>query len=139
MKGFVDILNDTQMIIIGGLDIMENNIFYFFHIVFVKNTVRKGELAHNEQFLLFHNYFPQYPVLRHIIPCFTTRSRRTPHIAIKILFCHSNPCFTTQSAFRGSVLGQDTSEPQPSTGETREDLNNVNCRRDMTEILLKAA
>ena len=41
--------------------------------------------------------------------------------------------------FRGSVLGQDTSEPQPSTGETQEDVNNVNCRRDMTEILLKAA
>ena len=41
--------------------------------------------------------------------------------------------------FRGSVLGQDTSEPQPSTGEAQEDMNNVNCRRDMTEILLKAA
>ena len=39
--------------------------------------------------------------------------------------------------FPGSVLGQDTSEPQPSTGETQEDVNNVNCRRDMTEILLK--
>ena len=36
--------------------------------------------------------------------------------------------------FRGSVLWQDTSEPQPSTGETQEDVNNVNCRRDMTEI-----
>ena len=41
--------------------------------------------------------------------------------------------------FRGSVLGQDTSEPQPSTGETQESMNNVSCRRDMTEILLKAA
>ena len=41
--------------------------------------------------------------------------------------------------FRGSVLGQDTSEPQPSTGKTQEDMNNVSCRRDMTEILLKAA
>ena len=41
--------------------------------------------------------------------------------------------------FRGSVLGQDTSEPQPSTGEAQEDMNNVNCRREMTEILLKAA
>ena len=28
---------------------------------------------------------------------------------------------------------------QPSTGETQEDMNNVSCRRDMTEILLKAA
>ena len=28
---------------------------------------------------------------------------------------------------------------QPSTGETQEIMNNVNCRRDMTEILLKAA
>ena len=41
--------------------------------------------------------------------------------------------------FRGSVLGQDTSEPSPSTGEIQESMNNVNCRRDMTEILLKAA
>ena len=36
--------------------------------------------------------------------------------------------------FRGSVLGQDTSEP----GLVLESENNVNCRRDMTEILLKA-
>ena len=41
--------------------------------------------------------------------------------------------------FRGSVLEQDTSEPQPSTGETQEDVNNVNCHRDITEILLKVA
>ena len=41
--------------------------------------------------------------------------------------------------FPGSVLGQDTSEPQPSTGEAQEDMNNVSCRPDMTEILLKAA
>ena len=27
----------------------------------------------------------------------------------------------------------------PSTGETQEDMNNVSCRRDMTEIMLKAA
>ena len=41
--------------------------------------------------------------------------------------------------FRGSVLGRDTSEPQPSSGEPREDMNNISCRRDMTDILLKAA
>ena len=41
--------------------------------------------------------------------------------------------------FRGSVLKQDTSEPQPSTSETQVDMNNVSCHRDMTEILLKAA
>ena len=28
---------------------------------------------------------------------------------------------------------------QPSTGETQKNMNNVSCRRDMTEILLKAA
>ena len=28
---------------------------------------------------------------------------------------------------------------QPSTGETQENMNNVSCHRDMTEILLKAA
>ena len=41
--------------------------------------------------------------------------------------------------FEGVSLGQDTSEPQPSTGETKEDVNNVNYHHDMTEILLKAA
>ena len=41
--------------------------------------------------------------------------------------------------FRGSVPGQDTSEPQLSTGETQEDMNNESCRHDMTEILLKTA
>ena len=39
--------------------------------------------------------------------------------------------------FRGSVFGQDTSEPQPCTGETQEDVNNVNSCRDMTEILFE--
>ena len=41
--------------------------------------------------------------------------------------------------FRGSVLGQGTSEPQPSTGETQENINSVSRGHDMTEILLKAA
>ena len=39
---------------------------------------------------------------------------------------------------RGSVLGQDTSEPQPITRKSRKDMNIVNCHSDMTEILLKA-
>ena len=41
--------------------------------------------------------------------------------------------------FRGSVLGQDTSEPSLVLVKPGKDMNNVNCRRDMTEILLKAA
>ena len=41
--------------------------------------------------------------------------------------------------FRGSVLGQDTSEPSLILVKPRKDMNNVNCHRDMTEILLKAA
>ena len=39
--------------------------------------------------------------------------------------------------FRGSVLGQDTSEPRLVLVKPRKDMNNVSCRRDMTEILLK--
>ena len=39
--------------------------------------------------------------------------------------------------FHGSVLWQDTSEPQPSTGESQEEVNNVNRRSGMTETLLK--
>ena len=41
--------------------------------------------------------------------------------------------------FRGSVLGQDTSELSLVLVKPRKDMNNVSCRRDMTEILLKAA
>ena len=41
--------------------------------------------------------------------------------------------------FRGSVLGQDTSEPSLVLVKPRKSMNNVSCRRDMTEILLKAA
>ena len=40
--------------------------------------------------------------------------------------------------FHGSVFGQDTLE-QSSTGETQEDVNNANCRRDITAGLFKAA
>ena len=41
--------------------------------------------------------------------------------------------------FRGSVLGQDTSEPSLVLVKPMKDMNNVICRRDMNEILLKAA
>ena len=40
--------------------------------------------------------------------------------------------------FRGSVLGQDTSEPNLVLMKPRKDMNNVSCRRDITEILSKA-
>ena len=33
--------------------------------------------------------------------------------------------------------GQDTSEPQPSTGKTKE-VQHVSCRPDMSDIMLKA-
>ena len=36
----------------------------------------------------------------------------------KCLTC--NPLVLNSLGFRGSVIGQDTSEPQPSTGETKE-------------------
>ena len=41
--------------------------------------------------------------------------------------------------FRGSVLGQDTSDPSLVLRKPRKDMNNGDCGRDMTEILLKAA
>ena len=37
------------------------------------------------------------------------------------------------------LLGQDTPEPSFVQVNPRKDMNNVNCRRDMTEILLTAA
>ena len=48
-------------------------------------------------------------------------------------------CTGPSEFFRGSVFGQDTSEPLPSTGETQE-INEFMCSScDMTEIVLKAA
>ena len=47
--------------------------------------------------------------------------------------------FRASGFFRGSVLGQDTSEPSLVLFKPRKDMNNVSCRRDMTEIMLKAA
>ena len=41
--------------------------------------------------------------------------------------------------FRGSVLGQDTSEPSLEVVKPRKDMNNMSCGSDMTEILLKVA
>ena len=39
--------------------------------------------------------------------------------------------------FRGSVLGQDTSEPSLVLVKPRRDMNNVICRRDMVESGVK--
>ena len=47
---------------------------------------------------------------------------------------HYELCFNLE----GGVLGQDTSEPSLVLVKPRKDMNNVSCRRDMTEILLKA-
>ena len=62
---------------------------------------------------------------------------------VKCLICDpgvlGSSCIGSAGFFLGSVLEQDTSEPKPSTGETQEDLNNVSCGSDMTEILLKVA
>ena len=41
--------------------------------------------------------------------------------------------------FRGSVFGQDTSEPSLVMVKPRKDINNASCCLDITEILLKAA
>ena len=38
----------------------------------------------------------------------------------------------------GNVLGQDTTEPGLVLVKPRKDMNKVSCRRDMTEIQLKA-
>ena len=38
--------------------------------------------------------------------------------------------------FRGSILGHDTSEPQPRTGEAQGIHGFVSCHHDMTEVML---
>ena len=94
----------------------------------------KGEIARYEQFLLFPLCFQKTCTANSRVPrgsvvkCFT----RNPGVL-------GSSRTASSGFFRRSVLGQDTSESQPSTGETQGSMNNVSCRRDMTEILLKAA
>ena len=62
---------------------------------------------------------------------------------VKCLTCNPGvlglSCTRFSGFFRGSVLGQDTSEPSLVLVKTRKDMNNVGCCRDWTEIPLKAA
>ena len=62
---------------------------------------------------------------------------------VKCLTCNPGVLGSSRTGssgfFRGSVLGQDTSEPSLVLVKPRKDMNNVSCCRDMTEILLKAA
>ena len=48
-------------------------------------------------------------------------------------------CTGSSGVFCGSVLGQDTSEPSLVLVKPRKDMNNVSCRHDLTEIMLKGA
>ena len=73
--------------------------------------------------MLFHNFAgvrrknletAQYPVC----PPFEAKTARQRRLMLQISFSNNL---------------------QPSTGETYEDVSNMNCGRDMTEILLKAA
>ena len=122
----------------------------------VESTVGKGEIARYEQFLLFPQCFQKICTadvigwtfveinisLNDRDFVFITLPIRVPRGSV-VRCLTRNPgvlgSSRTRSSefFRGSVLGQDTSEP--STGETQESMNNVICCRDMTEILLKAA
>ena len=45
----------------------------------------------------------------------------------------------TPGSSRGSILWQEISEPQPSTGENREIHEYRSCRHDMTEMIFKVA
>ena len=80
-----------------------------------ENIVGKGEIARNEQFLLF----PQCFLLSQIIVSGVLRGS-----VVKCLTRNPGVLGSSRTGssglFRGSVLGQDTSEPQPSTGETKE-------------------
>ena len=50
-----------------------------------------------------------------------------------------NPGVLGSSRTRSSGFFRGHFRAQPSTGETQESMNNVSCRRDMTEILLETA
>ena len=100
----------------------------------VGNIVGKEEIACYEQFLLFPQCFQKLSVSHPRVPrgsvvkCLT----RNPGV---LGLSHTG----SSGFFRGSVLGQDTSEPSLVLVKPRKDMNNVNCRCGMTEILLKAA
>ena len=62
---------------------------------------------------------------------------------VKCLTCNPGVLGSSRTGpsgfFRGSVRGQDTSEPSLVLVKPRKGMYNVSCRRDMTELLLKAA
>ena len=77
-------------------------------------------------------------------PCRLTSTGRVPRgLVVKCMTRNPGVLGSSRTGssgfFRGSVLGQDTSKPSLVLVKPRKDMNNVSCRRDMTEILLKAA
>ena len=75
---------------------------------------------------------------------YTSLTNRVPHGSVVTCFTRNPGALgssrTGSSGFSfESVLGQDTSEPGLVLVKPRKDMNNVRCRRDITDILLKLA
>ena len=69
-----------------------------------------------------------------------TLPKRVPHgSVVKCLTHNPGVLGSSHTGSSGFFLGQDTSDPSLVLVKPRKDMNNVSCRHDMTEILLKVA
>ena len=84
----------------------------------IRNTMVNGQVADQTVFEIFYVSFPAS--IRSIL----TLSLSRVSLVLWV--------------FHGSTLGQDNSESEPSTGVTQEIHKYVSCRRDITELKLKA-
>ena len=96
------------------------------------NDISQGSFNKSLSQKLIHDRSYNFFNLRQYITC-----RRTI-VSCCIIKHWTKPTNFYIAANYGKTLGQDTSEPLYGTG-ARTDMNNLSCRRDMTELLLKAA
>ena len=115
----------------------------------IKSIWQQGErnISHQHRYHLFgfliNLNIQHVEVSNKVTVCKNTRVSRGP--VVKCLTCNPGILGSSHTGsagfFRGSVLGQDTSEPSlvHVLVKLRKDMNNVSYPCDMTEILLKLA
>ena len=89
-------------------------------------------------FLLFAQCFPKILFLRIVKLLFVKGLRGLLSSVVKCLTCNPGVLDPLRS-FLGLSLGKSLKTPSLVLVKPRKDINNVSYRRDMTEILMKAA
>ena len=108
--------------------IFSSFIFYFHHLSFQKTERWVFLLTLKGWFKLFILFVERRAPRGSVVKCLT----RNPGVL-------GSSRTGSSEFFHWSVLGHGTSEPSLVLMKPRKDMNNVSCRRAMTEILLKAS